>query len=62
MKKVEIRKEVYTVKEFCYMFDVNKSTYYRWKIEGFLPKLMKVGRRVYITHEALMAWKKKMEK
>ncbi len=52
---------VSTVEEFCAQHDLARSTFFRLRREDKAPRIMRVGRRVLITHEAAAAWRAKME-
>lgn len=49
-------KGVCTIPEFCRRYNITRATFYRWQEQGLTPRIMKVGRRVYITDEAIRDW------
>jgi predicted DNA-binding transcriptional regulator AlpA len=52
---------VYSIKEFCARYDTSRTAFYRLQREGRGPRLMKVGRRTVISHEAAQEWAQSME-
>lgn len=62
MKEIENDNPVYTVKEFIKAYPMCKGTFYHLVKTNRAPRMMKVGRRVYITKEAALKWQREMEK
>ena len=54
-------KDIYTIDEFCRMMSIGKSLYYKLRLEKKLPRLMKIGRAVRISSEAIMKWRMGLE-
>jgi hypothetical protein len=54
-------KMVETIDEFCDENRISRSLLYKMIREGRGPRLMKVGRRTLITHEAAEDWRRQME-
>lgn len=50
-----------SVKDFCQSNNISKSMFYKMQREGKGPRVMKVGRRTLISHEAAAAWRKSLE-
>lgn len=51
----------YTVREFCAGNKISKSHFYALIRDGLGPRLMRVGGRVLISHEAAAEWRRQME-
>ncbi len=51
-----------TVRQFCDMYNVSHSTFYRMQNRGTGPRLMRVGKRIFIMKEHAKAWADNMEK
>lgn len=56
-----MQKPVSTIPQFCDDHDLSKSYFYKMQKLGIGPKVMKVGRRSFVTPEAAAAWRAKME-
>jgi len=52
---------VYTVSAFCAAHHIARSFLYLLLREGRGPRIMKLGRRTFITREAAAAWRARME-
>lgn len=52
---------VYSVKGFCAAHDITKVTFYALLKKGIGPRIMKVGVRTLISHEAAAEWRRQME-
>lgn len=48
---------LYTVTEFCREHRICRATFYRLVRVGVAPRLMRIGRRVFITPEAIAEWR-----
>lgn len=53
---------VYTVSAFCAAHHIARSFLYQLLREGRGPRVMKLGRRTFITREAAAEWRARMEK
>lgn len=51
-----------SIKEFCSLFGISRSTFYKHITENIAPKLTKIGRRTIIMAEDIEAWKLKLRK
>jgi len=51
----------YSVREFCAGNKISKSHLYALIRDGLGPRLMRVGGRVLISHEAAAEWRRRME-
>lgn len=58
---MEPHKIVYSVQEFCDAHQVGRNLFYKMLAAGIGPKILKLGRRTLITHEAAACWRQKME-
>ncbi len=57
----EIKPPVFTIAEFCADHRISRTTLHYLERDGKAPRMMTVGRRVYITAEAAAEWRKRME-
>lgn len=55
-------KNVYTILEFCHAYSMSKPFFYKLIKMNQAPKIMRIGKRVYISKEAALEWQRKMEK
>jgi len=53
---------LYTVSGFCAAHHIARSFLYRLLREGRGPRVMKLGRRTFITREAAADWRAQMER
>lgn len=53
---------LYTVSAFCAAHHIARSFLYQLLREGRGPRVMKLGRRTFITREAAADWRMRMEK
>lgn len=51
-----------TVRQFCDMYNISHSTFYRMKASGTGPRLMRLGKRIFIMKEHAKSWADGMEK
>ena len=51
----------YTVDEFCLDHKICRATFYNLLKRKAGPRIMKVGSRTLISHEAAAAWRQRME-
>ncbi|WP_224545599.1 helix-turn-helix domain-containing protein [Mesorhizobium sp. CA16] len=47
----------YTIDEWCEIEKVSRTKFYRLRQLGTGPKLMRVGGRYMISHDAALAWR-----
>ena len=52
---------VFTIKTFCSAHPMSAAKFHALVAEGKGPRLMRVGRRVYITAESAAAWRAERE-
>jgi hypothetical protein len=52
---------VRSVQEFCQDFRISRAMFYKIQSKGLGPKVMKIGRRTLISHEAATEWRKNIE-
>lgn len=45
--------ELVTLEEFCKIFKINRGTFYIWQKNNIIKKVIKIGRRVYLTKSEL---------
>lgn len=53
---------LYTVSGFCSAHHIARSFLYQLLREGRGPRIIKLGRRTFITREAAADWRARMEK
>jgi hypothetical protein len=53
---------VYSRSSFCKAFGLSESFYHKLQNEGLGPAEMRVGSKVFVTHEAAAAWCRAREK
>jgi hypothetical protein len=53
---------VYSIAEFCETHRIARSFLYVLLREGQGPRVMKLGRRTFITREAAAEWRARMER
>lgn len=53
---------LYTVSAFCAAHHIARSFLYQLLREGRGPRVMKLGRRTFITREAAADWRARMER
>jgi predicted DNA-binding transcriptional regulator AlpA len=58
---MNLKKDVYTVPEFCESHGFSRAFFYKLLKEGNGPKLMRLRKRVFITKESAKEWRLKME-
>lgn len=51
-----------SIKEFCKLFGIGRSTFYKLITENTAPKLTKIGRRTIIMAEDIEEWKLRLRK
>ena len=50
-----------TVPQFCDGHNISRTHFYELVKQGKAPRLMKVGRRTLISHEAAADWRRRIE-
>ena len=53
--------EPFTISEFCRTHHICRATFYKMMRAGTGPRIMRIGRRVLITKEAVEAWRRERE-
>jgi len=53
---------VYTVSEFCKAHKIGRTTFYKLIADKNAPRLMRIGKRVFITRESAAKWRRDHEK
>jgi predicted DNA-binding transcriptional regulator AlpA len=56
------RDRLLTVREFCKEYRLSVSLFYKLQSEGRAPKVIKVGAKNLISHEAAEQWSKQNER
>jgi predicted DNA-binding transcriptional regulator AlpA len=51
----------FTVQEFCRQTRISRQLFYNLQERGEGPKIIRLGRRVYIAQETAMEWLKERE-
>lgn len=61
---IQITREpaAYSIKSFCQAHEISTRTFYRLRLEGTAPAMMKVRGIWRISKEAAAAWRRKREK
>lgn len=54
-------KQVLSVAEFCDAYGIQRTFLYKLLKAGKGPRIMKVGRRTYISREAADEWRRSLE-
>jgi len=52
---------LFTIKSFCLGHGISESFYHELRKQGLGPKEMRLGARVFITHEAAAEWRAERE-
>lgn len=52
----------FTVIGFCEAHGIGRNLFYQLRKDGLGPKVMKVGARTLISHEAAAEWRRRMER
>ena len=50
-----------SIASFCVAHGISQAFYFELRKQGLGPDLMKVGRRVFITHESAARWRQQRE-
>ncbi|RQR23350.1 hypothetical protein DIE23_35190 [Burkholderia sp. Bp9143] len=50
-----------SIDQFCEAHGISRAFFYELVASGRGPRLMKLGRRVLISHEAAADWRREME-
>jgi len=53
---------MYSVPSFCAAHGISESFFYQLKAEGRGPRVLKLGTRVFVTHEAAARWRRACER
>ena len=48
---------MYSIPSFCKAHGISESFFYQLKAEGLGPDVLRLGARVFITHEAAARWR-----
>jgi hypothetical protein len=48
---------LFSIASFCAAHGISQAFYFELRKQGLGPDLMKVGRRVFITHESAARWR-----
>ncbi len=54
-------KLAFSVDEFCHSHDICRASFYAALKSGRGPKIMRVGHRTLLSHEAAEEWRRRME-
>lgn len=60
-KETFMDKPAFTIKQFCYAFNISRSFLYKLWSRDEGPRYFKVGGSVRISHEAAEAWRAQNE-
>jgi len=53
---------MFSVASFCQAHGISESFFYQLKAEGLGPDVLRLGARVFITHEAAARWRAARER
>lgn len=53
---------MYSVPSFCAAHGISESFFYQLKAEGLAPDVLRLGARVFVTHEAAARWRRARER
>ena len=53
--------KAYSIDEFCKLYGISKSFFYKLKKQGKAPAIMSVGKRTLISSTSAFEWEKLME-
>ena len=53
--------KAYSIDEFCNLYGISKSFFYKLKKQGKAPAIMSVGKRTLISSASALDWEKLME-
>lgn len=53
--------KVFPLNEFLREHHISRGLYYRLKRQGTAPRTMKVGRRILLSEDAIVEWRRRME-
>jgi hypothetical protein len=54
--------EAYSIETFCARHDFSVAHYYRLRAEGKTPAEMRIGRRILISKESALRWRRERER
>jgi predicted site-specific integrase-resolvase len=46
--------KIFSVKDVCKLLSISESTFYVWAAAGKFGELIKINRRVYVSHKNLL--------
>jgi hypothetical protein len=52
---------LYDIRSFCSSHGISEAFFHQLREQGLGPDLMRVGRRVFVTHEAAARWRAQRE-
>src|SRR5262245_47605424 len=50
-----------SIKEFCRLHGISEDQFFKMQRQGWGPKVMRVGSRTLISHEAAAEWRRERE-
>jgi hypothetical protein len=53
---------MYSIPSFCAAHGISESFFHQLRAEGRGPRVLRLGARVFVTHEAAAAWRRAREK
>jgi hypothetical protein len=53
---------MFSIPSFCSAHGISESFFFQLRAEGRGPRVLKLGARVFVTHEAAAAWRKARER
>ena len=48
---------MYSIPSFCEAHGISQSFFYQLKAEGLAPDVLRLGARVFVTHESAARWR-----
>jgi hypothetical protein len=59
--EAEVPRAAYTIPEFCTAHRISQAMYFKLRAAGFGPREMRAGRRVTVSLEAAVQWRRARE-
>jgi hypothetical protein len=51
----------FSIPSFCTAFGISEAFFHKLNTEGRGPRLMKIGRRTFVSHQAALEWQQQRE-
>jgi hypothetical protein len=53
---------MFSIPSFCEAHGISQSFFYQLRAEGLGPDVLRLGARIFVTHEAASRWRRAREK